>query len=100
MFHYGWPGNIRELENVIEHAFVVCNSDAINVEHLPLKLQELQKEIVPLNDSTSPKNPLEIAEKQSLLETLQKFNGNRAKTADALGINKTTLWRKMKKYNL
>ena len=99
-FHYGWPGNIRELENVIEHAFVVCNSDAINVEHLPLKLQELQKEIVPLNDSTSPKNPLEIAEKQSLLETLQKFNGNRAKTADALGINKTTLWRKMKKYNL
>ena len=99
-FHYGWPGNIRELENVIEHAFVVCNSDAINVEHLPLKLQELQKEIIPLNDNTSPKNPLEIAEKQSLLETLQKFNGNRAKTADALGINKTTLWRKMKKYNL
>ena len=99
-FHYGWPGNIRELENVIEHAFVVCNSDAINVEHLPLKLQELQKEIIPLNDNISPKNPLEIAEKQSLLETLQKFNGNRAKTADALGINKTTLWRKMKKYNL
>lgn len=98
-FHYRWPGNIRELDNVIEHAFVVCNSDAITVEHLPLKLQEVNNEAA-LNDNSRSTNPLEAAEKQSLIDTLHKFNGNRAKTAEALGINKTTLWRKMKKYNL
>ncbi len=96
--HYKWPGNIRELENVIEHAFVVCNSDAIKTEHLPLKLQGLIKEIN-ISDE-NPNTPLEDAEKQSIVNTLQKFKGNRTKTASALGIDKTTLWRKMKKYKL
>ncbi|MBZ0201342.1 MAG: sigma 54-interacting transcriptional regulator, partial [Ignavibacteriaceae bacterium] len=96
--HYKWPGNIRELENVIEHAFVVCNSDAIKTDHLPLKLQGLLKG-GELSDEVHT-TPLEEAEKQSIANTLQKFKGSRLKTASALGINKTTLWRKMKKYNL
>lgn len=97
--NYDWPGNIRELENVIEHAFVVCNGDAIKTEHLPLKLQRELKDI-DIPENSSPSTPLEDAEKKSLIEILDKFNGNRTKTAAALGINKTTLWRKMKKYNL
>jgi len=96
ILNYKWPGNIRELENVIEHAFVVCNSDAIKPEHLPSRLQGLLKELKPV-DNTSP---LENAEKQLIIETLEKFNGNRIKTASELNINKTTLWRKMKKYNI
>jgi PAS domain S-box-containing protein len=98
IINYDWPGNIRELENVIEHAFVVCNGDAIKSEHLPLKLQRVVKGKDLFEDS--PKTPLEDAEKKSLIEILDKFDGNRTKTAAALGINKTTLWRKMKKYKL
>jgi PAS domain S-box-containing protein len=97
--HYRWPGNIRELENVIEHAFVVCNSDAIKVEHLPARLQDIINEMN-LSDNNTPANPLENVEKQLIKTTLQKFNGNRSKTAAALNIDKTTLWRKIKKYNL
>ncbi|MFO7447944.1 MAG: sigma 54-interacting transcriptional regulator [Ignavibacteriaceae bacterium] len=96
---YRWPGNIRELDNVIEHAFVVCNSEAIKPEHLPSKFQALLDE-TDSNEALMPKTPLEDAEKQLIIETLRKFNGSRTKTADSLGINKTTLWRKIKKYGL
>lgn len=96
ILNYKWPGNIRELENAIEHAFVVCNSDAIKPEHLPSRLQGLFKELKQADNNT----PLENAEKQLIIETLGKFNGNRIKTANELNINKTTLWRKMKKYNI
>src|SRR5690554_1848358 len=98
--HYKWPGNIRELENVIEHAFVVCNSDALRTEHLPQKLQELKKELALQNEKPLEATPLENAERQLIESTLRKHKGNRTKTALELGINKTTLWRKMKKYKL
>ncbi|GMU98613.1 MAG: hypothetical protein AMXMBFR51_13500 [Ignavibacteriota bacterium] len=98
--HYNWPGNIRELENVIEHAFIVCNSDAIKTEHLPQKLQELLKKLNLNGNETENKTPFEQVEKQLIQSTLRKYNGNRSQTATELGINKTTLWRKMKKYKL
>lgn len=98
--HYKWPGNIRELENVIEHAFVVCNSEAIKTEHLPLKFQDILNELNLSDANNNKTTPFENVEKQLIATTLQKQNGNRTKTAAALGINKTTLWRKMKKYNL
>lgn len=98
--HYRWPGNIRELENAIEHAFVVCNSDAIKTEHLPERLSYILEELNIKEDAATHSNPFEDAEKQLLLDTLKKYNGSRSKTAAALGINKSTLWRKLKKYNL
>ena len=98
--YYKWPGNIRELENVIEHAFVVCNSEAIKTEHLPLKFQDILHELNLSDANNNKTTPFESVEKQLIATTLQKQNGNRTKTAAALGINKTTLWRKMKKYNL
>ncbi|MBL1214046.1 MAG: sigma 54-interacting transcriptional regulator [Ignavibacteriae bacterium] len=98
--HYKWPGNIRELENVIEHAFVVCRDETIETEHLPEKLQNLFERLVNNNVSSNTKSLLELAEKQIVEETLERFNGNRTETADALGIEKTTLWRKMKKFKL
>lgn len=97
---YKWPGNIRELENVIEHAFVVCNSDVIRVEHLPERLQNTIEELSLNEDDSQNQTPFENAEKNLIENTLNKFNGNRSKTASALGINKVTLWRKMKKFNL
>lgn len=98
--NYDWPGNIRELENVIEHAFVVCNSDAIRTEHLPLKLQGLLKKLNLKENDTADKTPFEQAEKKLIESTLQKYDGDRSQTAKELGINKSTLWRKMKKYNI
>jgi len=100
MLHYKWPGNIRELENVIEHAFVVCNGDAIKTEHLPARLQALIDSYDFANHDKQLDSPLANAEKQLIESTLKKNNGSRLKTASELGINKTTLWRKMKKYNL
>jgi PAS domain S-box-containing protein len=98
--HYRWPGNIRELENVIEHAFVVCNSNVIRTEHLPARLQDTINELKLMDENYTPPSPLENAEKQLIESTLIKLGGNRLKTAAELGINKSTLWRKMKKYNL
>jgi PAS domain S-box-containing protein len=98
--HYEWPGNIRELENVIEHAFVVSNSEAIHTAHLPERLQNLAGDLNLADERELVEKPLDNAEKELIESTLKKFDGNRIKTAEALGINKTTLWRKMKKFNL
>ncbi len=95
---YDWPGNIRELENAIEHAFVVCPTDVIETEHLPERIWNALS-----NDdyqNHSEKSPLKNAEKNLILGILKKNKGNRKKTAKELGIDKTTLWRKMKKFGL
>lgn len=100
LMNYKWPGNIRELENVIEHAFVVCNSDAIRTEHLPERLRALKEKFIGKDENISVDKPLENAEKKLIETTLQKCNGSRIQAAEVLGINKTTLWRKMKKYGM
>ncbi len=97
--NYNWPGNIRELENVLEHAFIISNGSLIEPEHLPERLWTL------LNKSTAKKEDdeeytLKSAEKLIIIKNLRKFKGHRGKTAKALGIDRTSLWRKMKKYNL
>jgi len=97
---YDWPGNIRELENVLEHAFVVCHGEVIETEHLPERLWDSLEKIEPDDEKTDTEHPLKNAEKLMIKSTLQKFGGHRGKTAETLGINKTTLWRKMKKYGL
>ncbi len=97
---YEWPGNIRELENAIEHAFVVCHSEVIETEHLPERIwPALEKKNYTFED-ISDKVLLKNAEKNLILGVLKKNKGNRTKTAKELGINKTTLWRKMKKLGL
>ncbi len=100
LMNYKWPGNIRELENVIEHAFVVCSSDAIRTEHLPERLRALKEKFIGKDENISVDKPLENAEKKLIETTLQKCNGSRIQAAEVLGINKTTLWRKMKKYGM
>ena len=98
--NYSWPGNIRELENVIEHAFVVCPGNVIETEHLPERLWDVIQRIDVNENQSKKESPLGNAEKQLIEETLNKFNGNRVLTSNALGIDKTTLWRKMKKFGI
>jgi transcriptional regulator with PAS, ATPase and Fis domain len=96
--NYDFPGNIRELENIIEHGFVLCRGTVITINHLPQELRESR-------DGEKRKNPskafpLKEAERHIILEALRKHNGNRQNTARELNIDKSTLWRKMKKLGI
>jgi len=83
------PGNVRELENAIEHAFVMCHDSEIGIEHLP---QHIVSRSIPANGNFNRKQ----SEKDIILETLRRYNGNKAKTALELGMHRSTLWRKIK----
>jgi PAS domain S-box-containing protein len=91
---YDFPGNIRELENALEHAFVLCNGPQIREEHLPQELLNRARG-APLNLSAG-KDALKMAERQTLLKMLERHGGNRRKAAADLGISAVTLWRKLK----
>jgi PAS domain S-box-containing protein len=98
LMNYGYPGNIRELENIIEHAFVLCKGPLIEPQHLPrgLHYEKGDDRTFRLpSDST-----LQQTEADLIRRTLEKNYGHRERTAKQLGIHKTTLWRKLKKYGL
>jgi PAS domain S-box-containing protein len=91
---YDFPGNIRELENAMEHAFVLCHGPQIREEHLPPELLSRAR-AAPLRLSAG-RDVLKTAERRTLLQVLEKHGGNRRKTAAELGISPVTLWRKLK----
>ena len=98
LMDYSFPGNIRELENVIQYAFIRCKSDLIAKEHLPAELfDKAANEKESLSDLPTLPHPKEAEQIRSLLN---QYRGNRIETAKALGISRSTLWRKIKKYNL
>ncbi len=94
---HNFPGNVRELENIIEHAFVMCNDEEILIDHLPIELQQLKYYEC---KKRKIENPLQKSECKIILEALKRNNWNKEKTAEELGMHRSTLWRKIKKYNL
>jgi two-component system, NtrC family, response regulator HydG len=90
---YGWPGNIRELEHALEHAFVLCEQGIILPDQLPSELKglPLRKRAANTDPSVGP---------QEILGVLEKTDWNKAKAARLLGINRKTLYRKLSKFNL
>jgi PAS domain S-box-containing protein len=100
LMQYDFPGNVRELENIIEHCFVMCRDTVIDIESLPEEVRHSVMGTVVEQDDTAEFNPLSNAEASTIVAALHRYSGNRKKTADHLGIDKTTLWRKMKKYNI
>ncbi|MFI5402980.1 MAG: sigma-54-dependent transcriptional regulator [Planctomycetota bacterium] len=93
---YAWPGNVRELENVIEQAVVLCRSDVVDVGDLP---EEITGDRGPKDVLRIPVgNTLAEAEKEMILETLRKANGNKTQAAKMLGIGVRTLYRKLEEY--
>ena len=99
LMEYNWPGNIRELENVVEHCFVLCNGDIIQVECLPKRLREQKPKKSNSQDQNSKKG-FKDAERELIISVLEKNNHNRTKAAKELNINPSTLWRKMKKLGI
>lgn len=94
---HDWPGNVRELENIIERAFVLCAGSQIEIRHLPPELSGRKAPPQTLPDIGAVRRS---AEAQTILQTLEKHSYNRIATAKALGIHKTTLYRKMKQLGL
>jgi DNA-binding NtrC family response regulator len=87
------------LQNVIEHAVVLCRGEWIDVDCLPADLV-LETTKRNAGGPRSAAGPLPEAEATAILQTLREHAGHRGKTAAALGIDKTTLWRKMKRYGI
>lgn len=100
LLNHDYPGNVRELENIIEHALIVCQDKIIERNHLPLSLQRGLPSRLPAPEKPTFEKEIEYSEKTLILDALQKNNWNKGKTAAALDMNRSTLWRKMKKYNI
>ena len=95
---HSFPGNIRELANIIEYAYISCKDHLIGLEHLPPDLLDaFNQEIEPGPDRTSF---FENPETGKIRSVLDRCKSNRIEAAKALGMRRTTLWRKMKKYGL
>jgi transcriptional regulator with PAS, ATPase and Fis domain len=95
---HDYPGNIRELENIIEHGFVLCSEGEIEVSHLPGYLSQHAN-----GQSTvrlSMQEIVGLSEKETIVEALKKNNYNRLAAAKDLGVHKSTFFRKVRKYQI
>ncbi len=101
LMRHEFPGNVRELENIIEYCFVLCHGETIERMHLPEGLvSRISGEEADFENLRIEANPLLNAEASTVFDALQRFNGHRGKSAAYLGIDKATLWRKMKKFDI
>lgn len=95
---YVWPGNVRQLEHAIEHAFIHCKGKMIQTKHLPEEIKQKQSALV---DRIFDKGaPIKEIEREVILEALKRNSWHKANAARALKISYVTLWRKMKKLNI
>lgn len=97
LLNYDYPGNVRELENILEHGLIVCRNGEIQPQHLQTFIRRrIERE----RSQMKTDGVADHRGRETLLWMLQQHNWHREKTARALGIDRTTLWRKMKKYGL
>ncbi|RKY40177.1 MAG: sigma-54-dependent Fis family transcriptional regulator [Candidatus Omnitrophota bacterium] len=101
-FAYDWPGNIRELENIIERAVILCKGEKIEIEDLPEFFMELREEkgYDEKKGTFFLKEVVKGSEKEIIERVLKECGGNRKKAAQLLGINRTTLYNKLKAYGI
>ena len=96
---YHWPGNIRELINVVEYAFVLCPGGEINKTHLPAQFSTKQQSQTPKGRETPI--PHQAGDtRQELIKVLQETDGNKSEAARRLGVSRITLWKWIKKYGI
>ncbi|MDH4230594.1 MAG: sigma 54-interacting transcriptional regulator, partial [Nitrospirota bacterium] len=90
---YDWPGNVRELENIIERAVILCDSELIGKEDVSIPAVHEEKE-------TPAGSSLEEMEREHIQRVLQEAEGNQSKASQLLGIDRKTLYLKLKKYGI
>ncbi len=102
MVAYRWPGNIRELRNSIEYAFVLARGKSIGIEHLPEKIKNYEPPSANSMKKEENKGVVRVGqtEKEMLIDALQQADGNQTKAAEILGVSRITVWKRIKKYGI
>jgi two-component system, NtrC family, response regulator AtoC len=100
MLRYDWPGNVRELANVMERAVALTNQDHISVADLPERVARSAPSKQLVDDDPSQFVTLEEMEKQYILRVLECVGGSRTEAARILGLDRTTLWRRLERYGV
>ncbi|UCG12680.1 MAG: sigma-54-dependent Fis family transcriptional regulator, partial [Deltaproteobacteria bacterium] len=98
LVHYEYPGNIRELQNIVERAVVLCNGEEILAKHLPQELGQYSFKVYRQSSRQFP--TLEENEVEYVSWILKQVDGNKTKAAGILGIDRVSLWRKLKRWGL
>jgi transcriptional regulator with PAS, ATPase and Fis domain len=96
LMDYNYPGNIRELENIMEHAFVRCHGRTITPDHLPRELQSVDM----IDRAMDSEEPLKELERETIIRALDESGWKLQACAKRLKISRTTLWRKMKELEI
>jgi two-component system, NtrC family, response regulator HydG len=95
---YRWPGNIREMKSALEYAFTIADKDAIDIDHLPPQL------LAHPSTQASAFEPVFVgadnSERQQLMDALRSTGGNQSQAARLLGVNRVTVWNRMRKYGI
>jgi transcriptional regulator with PAS, ATPase and Fis domain len=97
LLNHDYPGNVRELENIIEHAYILCRENYITPKNLPDYLTDR------FSSRSVKGKKMEIVnsfEKELIEDTLKQYGGSITRAAEELGVHRSTLWRKMKKNNI
>jgi len=107
---YSFPGNVRELRNIIEYAVTVCQGRELDLNHLPLYVRSMDllrpEQASPAENVIAEIQPQPVCsnwthmERQLIMDAMVKAGGRKSKAADILGWGRSTLWRKMKKHKL
>ena len=99
LLEYDWPGNVRELENALERAAVVCEDGEILPSHLPERVVEPPTPRL-VDERPPPNPPMEVIERAYIEWVLRAEGGNKSRAAEVLGIDPSTLYRKLNRYGL
>ena len=99
LLSYGWPGNVRELQNVIERGIALCISDTIEADDLPVQVVE-KTDADFLSTAVARKMSLAELEREYIVRVLDDEGGNKTRTALRLGLDRKTLYRKLKQYGI
>ncbi len=105
LMDYCWPGNVRQLENALEHAYVTCQAHSIELDDLPPEIRSAKQRSVECSGSRTQaalpvRGPTPALSRELLLDVLQACDWNQSAAARRLGVDRTTVWRRMKQWNI